>query len=65
MIAGLLLSLSIEITSNLTNFLLIAGFLKKVFSILSVQLLATTLVSALFMYTSAIKGFVQQRLVKI
>lgn len=36
------------------------GFLRKVFSILTCQLLLTTAVSAMFLFSETLKGFVQQ-----
>ncbi|XP_038045560.1 protein lifeguard 4-like [Patiria miniata] len=36
------------------------GFLRKVFGILSTQLLVTTVVSAIFMYTDGVKAYVQK-----
>ena len=43
----------------------LAGFIRKVYGILSAQLGLTILVAGLFMYTSSIKEFVQTRLLMI
>ena len=38
-----------------------AGFLRKVYGILTAQLSLTVIVAAIFMYTEGIKSFVQSR----
>jgi len=38
-----------------------AGFLRKVYGILTAQLALTIIVAGIFMYTESIKGFVQAR----
>ena len=43
----------------------LVGFLRKVYGILTVQLLFTTVVGAIFLYNENVKNFVQERLVYI
>ena len=42
-------------------FVVVAGFLRKVYGILTAQLALTIIVAGIFMYTESIKGFVQAR----
>ena len=49
----------------LYSWFFLVGFLRKVYGILTVQLLFTTVVGAIFLYNENVKNFVQERLVYI
>ena len=48
-----------------SGYFLLPGFLRKVYGILSVQLLATTLTAAFFLLNDSMKSFVQKRYVRV